>query len=162
MPDYQIDFRNARELRIGDGDQIVAEFRRGRFIQDMKGAIGGQPSTMRLPAPWRGMRYRLLQGDRELASAGTPDFERAPESRGFLASFEFAMPGRKLDLAGQDRHGLLYVLTEGGTEIGRLQQRDFDDQDTWSADFHTREESPGLAAFVAWIAREARQKLVDG
>ncbi len=160
MPDYQIDARDARKLRIGASDAIVAEFRRGRFIQDMKGEINGQPSAMMLPAPWRGMRYRLLQGDRELASAAPPDFRRAPESSGHLASFAIEMPGRKLDLAGQDRFGLLYLLSERGSELGRLQQRDFDEQGTWSADFHTREDSPGLAAFVAWLVREVRQKLV--
>ena len=161
MPDYQVDFRDARELRIGEGDDVVASFRRGRFIQDMKGEIRGQPSTMRLPAPWRGMRYRLVQDDRELASAATPDFERIPDSRGQVAIFALEMPGRKLELRGEGRHGLLYRLSEGGTEIGRFEQRDFDEQDTWSADFRTREESPGLAAFVAWLTREVRQKLVE-
>jgi len=159
MPDYQVDFRNARELRIGEGDEVVAAFHRGRFIQDMKGEIRGQPSTMRLPAPWRGMRYRLVRGGRELASAATPDFKRAPESSGHIVSFALEMPGRKLDLVAQDRHGLLYLLSEGGTEIGRLEQREFGEQDTWSADFRTREESPGLAAFIAWLAREVRSKL---
>jgi len=160
MPDYQVDTRNAREIRIGEGDEVVAAFQRGRFIQDMKGEIGGEPSTMRLPAPWRGMRYRLVQGGREIASAATPDFERAPESRGQVAIFALEMPGRKLELRGQDWRGLLYLLSEGGTEIARLEQRDFGEQDTWSADFRSRVESPALAAFVAWLTREVRSKLV--
>ncbi len=61
----------------------------------------------------------------------------------------------------QHRHGLRYVLAEGGDEVGSCAQRDFDDQDDWTAEFQApRDWSLALTAFVAWLVGEARS-MVD-
>lgn len=151
MADYQIDARRLREIRVGQDGETVATFLQGRFIQDMKGEVAGDSCAMKLPAPWRGFRYRLEQDGRELANASRPNVKDR------IVSFDLEMPGRKLRLVAQDRHGLQYLLLEAGGEYGRFRQRDFGEQDEWSADFHARDASVALAAFVAWLVREGRR-----
>ena len=151
MVDYQIDARRRREIRVGRAGEVVAAFQQGKWIQDMKGQVENEPSKMKLPAPWRGMRYRLEQGGRELASASKPKWSD------HIVSFDLEMPGRKLELKATDRHGLEYVLLEGGEEYGRFTQRAFGEHDEWTADFRVGEESAALAAFVTWLVKEGRQ-----
>jgi hypothetical protein len=150
MAEFQIAARSSREIRVGRDEKTVATFRPGRWIADMKGEVEGAASAMKLPAPWRGMRYRLQQDGRELASAAKPKLQ------GGLPTYELEMPGRKLELVAQDRNGLVWVLSEGGGECGRYEQREFGEQDEWTADFAWREDVPALAAFVAWLVLEAR------
>lgn len=152
MPDYQIDIRHGHSLRVGQDDTTVVTFEAGRFIQDLKGQVGNDTYALKLPAPWRGMRYRLQQNGREIASAGRPTFSAR------IMHFELEMPGRKLELVAQEQRWRTLVLSEGGEEIGRFTMRDvkFLNEDEWDADFHVREDSVGFAALVAWIAREWR------
>jgi len=151
MADYQIDARRHRELRVGRAGEVVATFRQGKWIQDMTGEVGNEPARMKLPAPWRGMRYRLELSGRELANASKPEWSN------HIVSFDLELPGRRLELKASDRHGLEYVLLEGGEERGRFTQRDFGSEDEWTADFRSSEESAALAAFVAWLVREGRR-----
>jgi hypothetical protein len=152
MADYQIDARRVQEIRIGQQGETVATFRlKGRFVHDMKGEVGRDSYDMKLPAPWRGFRYRLEQDGRELASASRPKVKAR------IVSFDVEMPGRKLELIAQDQHGLLFLLLEGGEERGRFTQREFGDGDEWSADFQSREESAAFAAFVTWLVQEGRR-----
>ena len=151
MVDYQIDARRRREIRVGRAGDVVAEFQQGKWIQDMTGRVENEPSEMKLPAPWRGMRYRVEQSGRELASASKPKWSD------HIVSFDLEMPGRKLELKATDRHGLEYVLLEGGEQRGRFTQRDFGRDDEWTADFRVSEESAALAAFVAWLVKEGRK-----
>lgn len=151
MVDYQIDARRTREIRVGRADEVLATFQQGKWIQDLKGQVGDEPSKMTLPAPWRGMRYRLEVSGRELANASKPKWSR------HIVSFDVEMPGRKLELKALDRHGLEYVLTEGGVERGRFTQREFGENDEWTADFRVNEESAALAAFVTWLVKEGRR-----
>jgi hypothetical protein len=151
MPDYQISARSGREIRVGQDDARVVTFEpKGWFIQDLKGEAGRHSYLMKLPAPWRGFRYRLEQDGRELASSGRPN------ARKRIVTWDLEMPGRKLELVAQDEHGLLHLLFEGGEERGRYSQRNFSEGDAWTHDFHTREESVGFAAFVAWLVVEGR------
>ncbi len=150
MADFQISARSSREIKVGRNRKTVARFRAGRWIGDLKGEVEGAACAMKLPAPWRGMRYRLQQQGRELASASKPKL------RGGLAVFDLEMPGRRLELLAQDRSGLVWVLSEAGAECARYAQREFGEQDEWTADFVSREETPALAAFVAWLVLEAR------
>ena len=153
MPDFQIDARSNRRIRVGRGGEVVATFAPGRFIADQKGEVAGEPCTMKLPAPWRGMRFRLEQGGRELASAKRPKYFRG------VVIWELEMPGRRLELVSQEEHGLEFQITEGGDEFGRFRQREFGEQDEWTADLQLREDLPALAAFVAWLVLEARGML---
>lgn len=154
MVTYQFDVVNQNPVRIGQDGQAVATLRaKGFFVRDLQGEFGSQSFEMRLPAPWRGMRYRLVQDGRELASA-----PRAEYYRGGLA-VKLEMPGRELELVSQDKRGLGFVLTEGGQEVARFQQRDVSQQQDWFADYHTREESIPLAAFVVWVILETRRHL---
>jgi hypothetical protein len=156
MVDYQIDARRHREIRVGRAGEVVATFQQGKWIQDMKGKVENEPARMKLPAPWRGMRYRLEMGEREIANASKPRWSDR------IVSFDLEMPGRKLELKASDRHGLEYVLREGGEERGRFTQRDFGRDDEWSADFRVSEESAALAAFVTWLVREGRRLQTRG
>lgn len=152
MAEFQIDSRDVREIRVGRDGRVVAAFRRkGRFVQDLQGDVGSEAYQMKLPAPWRGFRYRLEQDGRELASASRPQWKN------HIVRFEVEMPGRKLELVAQDRHGLEYLLLEGEEELARLTQREFGAQDEWTADLAARDESPALAAFVAWLVQEGRR-----
>ena len=152
MADYQIDARRVREIRVGREGETLATFRRkGRLVQDLEGECGRESYALKLPAPWRGMRYRLEQEGRELASASRP------KARDRIVRFEVETPGRKLELVAQDRLGLEYRLLEAGEERARLTQRDFGEHDEWTADLQMREESPALAAFVAWLVQEGRR-----
>jgi len=150
MADYQLDAHRQRKIRVGQGEEVVATFDTGRWIQDQKGEADGQPTAMKLPAPWRGMRYRLEQGGREIASAGRPKYSREG------ASYEIEMPGRKLELVTEDRYHRSWKLIESGAECGLYTLREHDRQDTWTADFSSRVESVAFAAFVAWLTLEAR------
>ncbi|HUE84534.1 MAG TPA: hypothetical protein VMO26_00500 [Vicinamibacterales bacterium] len=150
MADYQISARSTREIRVGQQEETVGTFHRGRWIQNMAGEIGGEGFKMKLPAPWRGMRYRLEQDGRELANAARPAVKRR------MVTYDLEMPGRRLRLASTDADGLVYVLFEGGEELGRYTQRSFGEHDAWTGDFRGREASPALAAFVAWLVLEAR------
>ena len=151
MVDYQIDARQQREIRVGRAGEVVATFQQGKWIQDLTGKVGNEPAKLKLPAPWRGMRYRLEQSGRELANASKPKWTD------HIVSFDLEIPGRKLELKAADRHGHDYVLLEGGEERGRFTQRDFGSDDEWTADFRVSEESAALAAFVAWLVREGRR-----
>lgn len=150
MADYQLDAHIQRKIRVGQDEKVVATFHTGRWIQDQKGEADGEPTAMKLPAPWRGMRYRLLQSGREIASAGRPKYSREG------AVYEIEMPGRKLELITEDRHHKSWKLLESGEECGQFTLRDFDHQGEWNADFSSREESAAFAGFVAWLTLEAR------
>lgn len=146
---------NESPRRIGQDGQVVATLRtRGFFVRDRHGEFGSESFVMKLPAPWRGMRYRLEQGRRELASAS-----RAEYYRGGL-SVDVEISGRKLELVSQHRLGHEFVLTEGGQEHARFQHRKLSQWKDWFADYHTQEESVPLAAFVVWVILETRRKLI--
>jgi hypothetical protein len=155
LSDYQIDGRRLKELRVGREGEPVAVFRRQSwFVQHMVGEVGGQKYQMKLPAPWTGFRYRLRQGDHEHANATRPRYPRR------IASCELELPGRKLRLAADNRHGLDFTLFEGEEECGRLLQRPFEEQGDWEADLQAPEDwSIPLAAFVGWIVQEIRSAL---
>ncbi|MCP3985733.1 MAG: hypothetical protein GY723_15210 [bacterium] len=160
MANYQIDARrlDARrnnELRIGHEGTVASFHRKNRFIHNMEGTVGQDAYQMKLPAPWNGLRYRLKQDELELASASRPKYKQ------HIVTFELELPGRTLEMVSQDRHGLRYVLTECGGECGSFDQRDFDEQDEWTADFQAPQGwSVALTAFVAWLVGEGR-KMVD-
>ncbi|MDJ0789414.1 MAG: hypothetical protein QNK05_21620 [Myxococcota bacterium] len=154
MVTYQIDIRNEIPKRIGRDGEVVATLRaKGFFVKDVLGEYGSQSFEMKLPAPWRGMRYRLEQDGRELASAA-----RAQYSRDGL-TMDLEIPGRKLQLASKDRRGHEFVLSEAGEEHSHFTHRPSREQGDWLADYHTREESVPLAAFVAWLITETRRHL---
>jgi hypothetical protein len=154
MTDYQIDARRIRknELKVGYEGEVSTFRRKSWFIQNMVGTVGRDAYQMKLPAPWTGNRYKLEQDGRELASASKPKFKQ------HIVTFELELAGRQLLLVSQDRHGLRYVLSEGGNEVGSYDQRDFDDQSEWTAEFHaSREWSGALTTFVAWLVAEGRR-----
>lgn len=154
MVTYQIDILNESPVRIGQDGQVVATLRaKNFFVRDLLGESGSEPFEMKLPAPWRGMRYRLVQDGRELASAS-----RARYHRGGL-TIDVEIPGRKLELVSQDERGHGFVLSEAGQEQARFQHRDSSQQQDWFADYHTQEESVPLAAFVVWLILESRRHL---
>ena len=153
MVEYQIAHRSSREIRVGRAEETVATFRPGRLIADLQGEAGSVSYKMKLPAPWRGFRYRLEQDGRELANAAKPKVRQR------IVSFDVEMPGRKLQLVSQGELALEWVLLEGGEERARFTQRSFGEHDKWTADFRSREESVGLAAFVAWLVLQARPYL---
>jgi hypothetical protein len=154
MVTYQIDIVNESPVRIGLDGQVVATLRaKGFFVRDLHGELGSQSFVMKLPAPWRGMRYRLEQDGRELASASRGQYHRG----GVTVDLETA--GRKLELASQDERGLEFVLAEGGQEHARFQHRKASERQDWFADYHTQEELVPLAAFVVWLILETRRHL---
>jgi len=160
MVDYQIDARRLQarknnELKVGHEGEVSIFHLQGRFIQNMVGTVGRDAYQMKLPAPWTRFRYKLEQDGRELASAPKPKFKQ------YIVTIELELPGRQLQLVSQDRHGLRYVLTEGGNEVGSYDQREFGDQDEWTAEFQApRDWSVALTAFVAWLVGEGR-RMVD-
>ena len=149
MAKFQVSARSERSVRVGRSGQIVAAFEPGRWIRDQKGEVEGVEATMKLAAPWRGMRYRLELGGREIASAARPIYRRGQ------TSYQLEMSGRAIDLTTVERHAVEWVLSEDGVERGRYRQRDFDDQNEWNADFSWPEDEPAFAAFVAWLTLEA-------
>jgi hypothetical protein len=155
MADYQIDTssyqsNNNSELRVGHEGEVAKFHAKGGFAFSMVGTVGRDSYQMKLPAPWTRFRYKLEQDKRVLATASKP------KVRGSTVTFELELPGRKLTFVSEDRHGLRWVLNEGGTECGSYDQREFGDQEEWSADFHApRDWSVPLAAFVAWLKCEA-------
>ena len=104
MANYEVKAGSRGDIRVGENGETVATFSPGWLIKDMKGDVRGEPATMKLAAPWRGMRYRLFQGEQELASAARPRFESeiggeaGPGFRRNIATYELELPGRMLQL----------------------------------------------------------------
>lgn len=159
MADYQIDSSRYKtrntELRVGHEGEEAKFHRKGMFVYNMVGTVGSDTYLMKLPAPWTGFRYKLEQDGNLLASASRPKFKES------TVCFELELPGRQLAFVSRDRHGLRWVFSEGGTECGSYEQREFGDQKEWSADFHApRDWSVALTAFVAWLVCEAPEGMV--
>jgi hypothetical protein len=166
--EYQINTGNHRtqEVRVGRDNQEVAFFRKASFfIYNLAAKVEGVDFQMKLPAPWTHFRYRLRQGEHELANAKKQGRMHAfepdrPLIRHRLVEFELEVHGRAHQLTPEDRHGLTYVLREGDEERGRLVMRTFEaqQQGLWQEDLQAPEDwSVPLAAFVAWLAREGRR-----
>jgi len=154
MVTYQIDIQNESLVRIGQHEQAVATLRaKGFFVRDLVGESGSQSFVMKLAAPWRGMRYRLEQDGRELASASRADYHPGG------LTMELDIAGRKLTLVSQDDRGHEFVLSESGQERARFQFRKSSQRREWDADYHTQDESVPLAAFVVWLILESRRHL---
>ena len=148
MATFQVSDRSNREIRVGRDGQTVAQFKAGWLIADHKGEVEGVAAALKLPAPWRGMRYRLEVDGSEIASAPKPTSSRTE------LTYELEAAGRVFDLTTRDRHGLLWVLSENGVECGGYKRREFDEDDEWTADVTVPENEPALAAFVAWLTNE--------
>jgi hypothetical protein len=157
MADYLIDARRLQarknELKIGHEGEVSTFHRKGRFIQHLVGTVGQDEYQLKLPAPWSGLRYKLEQDGRELASASRPKYKQR------IVTFELELPGRQLTLAAQDRHGLRYVLSEGGTEVGSYDQREFGEQDEWTADLHAPREWSVALGETAHLHPPIHQKI---
>lgn len=165
--DYQTDTGNhqTETVRVGQHDQEVSVFRQVNFfIHNLVGTVDGMDYQMKLAAPWNGFRYRLRQGDHELANAKKKIRMHAfepdrPLIRHHRAEFELDVQGRAIQLTSEDRFGLIYTLSEGHSECGRLVMRSREAQESgeWQADLQAPDGwSLPLAAFVAWLAREGR------
>ena len=165
--EYQIDARNhhTQEVRVGRDNQKVAVFlKAGFFIYNLEGEVDGVHYQMKLPAPWTGFRYRLRQGEHELASAKKQRRMHAfepdrPLIRHQQVEFALDIHGRSHRLVPEDRHGLTYVIREGEEQRGCLVMRTLEAQlaGPWQADLQLPEDwSVPLAAFVGWLAREGR------
>lgn len=170
--DFQVDSRNRRtqEVRIGQSEQEVVVFRKVNFfIHNLRANIGGLDYQLKHAAPWNGFRYQLCQGNQVLASASRHRRMHAfepdrPLIRHNLVEFRLDVSGRTLDLTPKDRHGSTYVLEEQGQPRGRLSMRAFDTQvgGLWQEDLSAPDGwSVPLAAFVAWLAREGRSRMVS-
>ena len=87
-----------------------------------------------------------------------------PLIRHHLVEFQLDVAGRALNLTPEDRHGNSYRLEEAGQERGRLARRSFEAQrgGEWEADLTAPDGcSVPLAAFVAWLARESRDRMTN-
>ena len=168
--EYQVDTRNYRtqELRVGEDNLEKAVFRKAGFlISNLAANVGGASFQMKLPAPWNQFRYRLRQGDHELANAKKKSRMHAfepdrPLIRHWMVEFELDIQGRILQLTPQDRSGLSFVLRDGDEVCGRLTSRTFEAQQegSWEADLQAPAGwSVPLAAFTAWLAREGRGRM---
>lgn len=168
--DYQTDGRRQRpqELRVGEGGQEVAVFRKVNFfVYNLRGRVGGLDYQLKLPAPWNGHRYQLCADSQVLATATRHRRMHAfeadqPLNQHFLVEFELDVAGRILKLVPEDRHGSSFRLEESGQERGRLVGRSFaaQAQGEWEADLSAPDGwSVPLAAFVAWLARESRARM---
>jgi hypothetical protein len=155
MAEYQVDMsryqrHNNHQLKVGREGETWTFHAKGGFAFSMVGTVGRESYQMKLPAPWTGFRYKLVQDERVLASA------RKPKVRGRVVTFELELPGRRLTMVSRDPRGLSWALNEGGVECGSFDRRAFGDQEEWSADF---EPPPGwsvaLAVFVAWLVCQA-------
>lgn len=165
--DYQTDGRNQRsqEVRVGEGGQEVARFRKVNFfIHNLRANVGGVDYELKRAAPWNGFRYQLCAGSQVLATATRHRRMHAfepdrPLIRHTLIEFHLDVSGRAFDLIPQDRHGGTYRLEEAGEVRGRLAMGTFEEQmgREWEADLAAPDGwSVPLAAFVAWLARESR------
>lgn len=166
--DYQLDSRNHRtqEVRVGVENRQVAIFNKASFfIQNLRGDVDGVEYQLKLAAPWNALRFQLRQGESELASARRSRRMHAFEAdrpliRHHMVEFQLDIPHTPtVMMSPEDRHGLVYVLTNADGEFGRLSMRSFAAQEAgeWQADLTLPAgSSVPLAAFVGWIAREGR------
>ncbi len=165
--ELQFDTRNHRsqEVRIGRDEEQIASFNKsGLFVQNLAGMFDGAEYEMKLPVPWNGFRYQLRRAGIEVASAKKQRRMHAfdpdrPNVRHQAVEFDLDVGGRPYRLTQEDQHALSRLLRSGDTECGRYALRDFDAQKggPWQGDLEVPDDWPvPLAAFCAWIARDAR------
>ncbi len=164
---YQIDTRrlDQRGLRIGRDDVEIAVFGKAKSLFDhLEGTFDDVEYRMKLPAPWTGFRYRLLQGKEDVATAKRQiqtyafDPER-PFSRHKRVDFLLDVDSRSFRIFPEDHFGYTYMVHLAEDQCGSVVQRSFADQrdGLWEADLEAPEDwSVPLVAFLAWLAREGR------
>jgi hypothetical protein len=168
--EFQVDTRKIRnsEVRMGLREHEITVFRKvNSLIHNLKGVIQGVEYQLKLPMPWNGLRYRLVQHNREMASAErTGDlyaFEaERPHIRHRRIAFDLDIKGTDYRLTPEDRWGLSYVLYKGVQTCGYLSLRSFEEQQIgeWQGDLMVPEFwTAPLATFVAWLAQESRIRM---